>query len=251
MSESVAKLGNLSQERLSQYEQLCKGKPDALCVLAGGLVQRSSEVAHRSGSYADVDSVHGLLSGAKARIIATVELQKYFPDVMVIANSNVAEEGASYARVATSELQRAGIEDEKILIQENSYSLFTELIEMVRLIIKNKWSHVAVITNEFQIGRAQAMFEKIDELHDPNGYWQRPEVLEAMEAFKRLQPSPVITFVSAEEILPIRNRRYKALIEEARLLPQWKERAEREQNGEKLVRSGEYWKNPPSTVIKR
>lgn len=238
----------LESEKKKIYERLCEGKPDVLFILARGVVENKATGEFKSLGYGDTDP-HGMVGGAKARSIAAAELHHFFPDSLVVANSLIQQMPASMARVTAQELKKRGVEQEKIIIQENSYSTFTELIELIRLIVQNNWHNVAVIANEFHIPRAQAMLAHINDLHDPNGYSKKPEVQEALRKIKEIQ-SVHIAFVSAEEVLLMANPHYKKVIDAARQLPAWKETVEKETVATIQVQAGEYWRNSPPTTIK-
>ncbi|MDO8558500.1 MAG: YdcF family protein [bacterium] len=238
-------------ERKEAYERLCEGKPDALYILARDIVKNEATGEYKSGSYGSKGDVHGLMGGAKARSIAAAELHRFFPEAKVVANSWIKTEPASFARVTAEELQKRGVDEKTIILQENSYSTFTELLELIKLIAANDWHHVSVITSDFHIPRSKAMLEHIDELHDPNGYWEQPEVQEALKKFKEMRSSVRITFVSAEEVLLATSPHYKKVVDEARGLPAWKTTMEMEQAGTAQVLEGTYWKNLPPTSVKQ
>lgn len=239
----------LESKKKQIYERLCGGNPDVLFILARGVVENEATGEFKSLGYGDTDS-HGMMGGGKARSIAAAELHHFFPDSSVVANSLIQQMPASMARVTAQELKKRGVDQEKMIIQENSYSTFTELIELIRLIVQNNWHNAVVIANEFHIQRAQAMLIHINDLHDPNGYSEKPEVREALRKFKETQ-SVHIAFVSAEEVLLAANPHYKKVIDAARKLPAWKETVEKERVATIQVQEGEYWRNSPSTTIKK
>ncbi len=239
----------LSAEKRATYEELSGGVPDAIFILARNAAMNEASGTFKSGSYGAVD-IHGNLAGGKARSVAAAELHRYFPNSTVVTNSNIKTEPVSYAQVTAQEVEKRGVPQEKIVIQEDSYSTFTELLELIKLVVANGWKNVAVVVNEFQISRPQAMLEHIDELHDPNGYWKKPDVQEALAAFKNL-PDVRIHFVSAEDVLVEADPHYKAVVDAARALPAWKELEAKEQAAANQVRNGEYWKSVPSTLVKQ
>ena len=81
----------------SIFSYECNGEkipfiPDAILALSGSIVAFKEGVVkegykkHKSPSYADLDN-KGLISGGKARVIATAEASIYFPDAKIITNS--------------------------------------------------------------------------------------------------------------------------------------------------------------------
>ncbi len=238
------------EEKKQKYIELCEGSPDALYILSASLLKKGKVERITTGSYAD-ENLHGTMNGGRARDIALAELQHSFPESPVVAATWIKKEGPkSYARLTAEYLKNKGVSEDKIILQEKSYSTFTELIELIKLIVEKDWKHVAVVTNEFQIERAQAMLEHIHELHDPNGYWQQPEVQNALEKFLNAKDVKV-TFVSAEKVLPLIDSRYIKVIDEARKLPLWEETIKLENEGARQIRDGEYWKNLPPTSVKQ
>ena len=233
----------------AEYERLCEGEPNAFYILSGGILLGGTEEnpRYRSNVYSELD-YHGYLGGGKARSIAAAEMAKYLPGAKVIANSWVSKDTDSDAKVMAREIEHMGIQKERIILQENSYSTFTEMIELLKIIEKNNWHHVAVVTNEFQIPRAKAMLERMDTLHDPNGAWQDPEFQKSLKKMK--EKSVKIVFVSAEEVLPIRSKHYTRIVEEAKTSDAWKKRVEVEMRGVKQLEDELYWKNLPSTFVK-
>ncbi len=246
MAESVSNRDqfDLAQKRRETFESLCGGVPDAIFILAHDVDKNPITGNARSGSYAHIDPI-GRIGGAKARSIAGAELHRYFPGATLITNSwsTYTGEYVSHARIAADELKERGVPASDIIVQENSYSTFTELLELIRLVVEHNWRHVVVIANEFQIPRAQAMIERIGGLHDPKGESQKPAVRGHIEKF--LQMPADITFVSAEDLLSEKDARFKKVIDAAKQRPEWEATMKRDLEGAKQVRDGEYWKNAP------
>jgi len=247
MGESRAERPDFSKRE--QYEQLCGGAPDAFFVLGGGVVKNTKTGEPKSGSYRDNDT-HNLLSGSKARVVAAAELHQYFPEAAVVANSSLKNEKTSNAQLFAKEMIERGVDESKVILQQNSYNTFTEMLELVRMIVDNNWKHAVVVTNEFQIPRARIMLEKIDELHDPNNYWQRSEIQKALDQFRKIKDSVTVSFVSAEDALPIKSSKYIRIVAEAKASPGWQARVASEQQGVGQIERGEYWNDPPKTMIR-
>ncbi len=251
MSERISKpdAEKLETVKRDAFERLCVGRPDAVIILARDIVKNEATSRMQSGSYGNVD-IHGMMGGAKARTIAGAEMHKVFPDATIVANSWIKTEPVSYARVTADELEKRGVDKNSIILQEQSYSTFTELIELIKLIVAHDWKHVSIVVNEFSIPRAKAMLEHIHELHDPNGYSRQPDVQQSLRAFKEMTDTKIV-FVSAEEVLLATSTHYKKTITEARQLPQWQVTMEREEAAAQQVRDGKYWQNLPSTFVKQ
>ncbi len=244
--ERPSSKNELEAKKREEIERLCEGTPEALYILSGiteKIDPKSGQKSYRPGSYADVDW-KGFLSGSKARALAAVELAKYFPDTIIAVNSNTYNINDSSAptdaTVMSEYIENKGVNPERIIRQDKSISTFTELIELIKYIHKHAWNHVVVVTNEFQIPRAKEMLKQIETLKDPASAWQDPVFRAAVEYLKAT--SPKITFVSAEDILPLRDARYAALIKEAKTTETWKRREAVEEKAVTQLRGGNYWK---------
>jgi len=230
-------------EILTKYEELCGGTPDAFYLLARGVVEsKTLPGKYESGGYEDLDA-QKLLSGGKAVSSAGAQLHKYFPQTLIVANTKLPQgrEPYSNALVYQEELIAQSVNPKNILLQENSYSTFTEIGEMIKLIISRDLHHVVILTNEFQIERAKAFLGKIETLQDPNGYSQNTDFREAIKQFKMIQFQPKIIFVSAEDILSLCSKYNASLIEKVKETPTWIKRVASENQGAVDILNGTYW----------
>jgi DUF218 domain len=224
-----------------EIERLCRGTPDVLSILSGSVVKRElrhDNTRYSSGSYGELD-VAGLLNGGKARVIATAEIARFYPNVAIIANGNTYENAPSDAQIMKEELGRFGVSTDHVLLQEKSYSTFTEFVELVKFVANHKWRRIVIITNEFHIPRAQELLRQLDTLQDPHGVSQDADFRAALPLFYEL--SSEVVFVSADAILPLRNPRYERIVDQAKASPEWQERAEKEAQGLKQLQEGTYW----------
>ncbi len=233
----------INSETLEQFATLCGGVPDAIYLLARGVVEsREHRGEYQSGGYEDLDA-QGLLSGGKAVSSAGAQLHILFPETLIIANTKlpIDKEPRSNAQIYKEELISQGVKPDVILLQENSYSTFTEIGEMIKLIVARNLKHVVLITNEFQIKRAQAFLDKFETLKDPNGYWQDRVLQASVKEFRSLSPSPRITFVSAEDILSLNSKHNSELIGAVKKSPEWLRRVTSEDQGTSDILNGTYW----------
>lgn len=218
------------------------------------IVKNPATQEYKTGSYRDLDP-HGLMSGGKARSIAAAELSQSFPGAKMVALSTLppkdAEPKKPLAEVTVQDLKHYGVEEEKILLYEDSYSTLTELMGLISLAVKNSWKHVVVITNEYHTPRAQLLLEKVSEIKDDNpSYqkaWEATNMTELFPKFKELNTK--VTFVSAETVLPIRSRHYSKIIEEMKKTDAHKARVKREKESILHLHNGTYGKNPAATFI--
>jgi len=222
-------------------ERLCGGTPDAVSILSGSVVKRdlrNGGARYSSGSYAELD-VAGLLNGGKARAIAAAEIARFYPCVAIIANGHTYENAPSDARIMKEELGRFGASTDHVILQEKSYSTFTEFVELVKYVAEHKWRRIVIVTNEFHIPRAQELLRHIDSLRDPYGVSMDPDFRAALPAFR--DRAPEIVFVSAEAVLLLRNPSYQRIVDRAKASPEWQKRAAKEAQGLKQLQQGTYW----------
>lgn len=246
-SEWPAEIPDTEEQKRVAIENLVEGEPDALFLLSGiseVVDTKTQEKKYKPGSYADVDW-NGYMTGGKGRALAVAELAKYFPEATVAANSNTFNvhdsQAPTDADVMAEYLEKKGVETERIIKQDQSTTTFTELIELIKYISEHQWKHVAVVAGETQKPRAMEMFRQISTLQDPAGAWKDPVFRKALEVFKQLQPK--ITFVAAESVLPIRDKRYANIIAQARETETWKTREALDKKAVDDLVGGRYWKN--------
>lgn len=245
MGESTPFEGVSKEESI---EKLCEGIPDAIYLLSGvtEVVDQDTGVKkYKPGPYSGVDW-KGFMSGGKARALATVELSEHFPDAIVATNSTTFslkdENAPTDAEVMGEFIEKKGVARERIIAQDRSTTTFTELVELVKYIAKYKWSHVVVVAGETQTPRTKEMLQRIDVLEDPAGAYKEEEFREALEYFKSEQPK--ITVISSEDILPLRDSKYKQIIEAARKTELWQTRQKLDEQAVNQLREGTYWKKP-------
>lgn len=245
----------ISPERLKAYKALCGGAPDIISVLARGtevFKARGEIIRSKTTGYLSKE-VHGNISGSRAGVLAAVELSRAFPEAIVMANSFIERTGERHAQVTAEELERAGVPQDHIVIQEESFNTFSEIIELIKIVVQKDVRHAVVVVNEFIIPRAQALLERIQTVGDPAGYRERPGVADALEKFEELLRSGKanISFVSSEDVISLIDPRYKRLVEETRKLPAWQKTIEMEQSGVRAIEEGTYGIQPPSTSVRQ
>ena len=247
--EPATTAGEQTNDPVTQqsFELLCEGQPDVLYLLSGISEITDPETGKKSykpGSYKDVDW-KGYMTGGKARALAIVELAKRFPDAMVAVNSNTFNvrdsEAATDAEVMTEYIERKGVSQDRIIQQDRSTTTFTELVELVKYLAQNQFKHAVVVAGETQKPRTEEMFRQIATLQDPAGAWKDPEFRAALEEIKTTKPK--VTFVSSEDVLPLRDERYNQVIAAAKDTETWKIREAQDKKALEDLQTGKYWKN--------
>lgn len=223
------------REKENRYAEMFGGKPEAIFVLSGSITHHENSGRFTSSSYKDSDA-YGILGG-KARVIAAAEIGQYFPESILVTNSQSFEsEHPSSAAVMADELKNYGIQTERIIKQDNSVTTLTEIIEMTKLAKQNGWSHIGIITNDYHLERAQALYDHLQELTNNDAT--------VTQALEYCQANNVqIKFVAAEDILPMRDPRYAGLIEQARQTDEYKKRLRSEKIGVDHILNGTYLTN--------
>lgn len=250
------------KEARASYEALWGGgTPDAFSLLANGVKEVGTVHRWKTGSYVDVGG-RGDINGSHGGMVAIRRLKKeYFPEAKVVANSyNAATPDGRWpeerhAEVAASEFKAAGIPEADIVVQEESFSTFTELLHTIRLAEENSWKHVVVFTNGAQVGRTRAMLEHLDE--------QKAQYLRTLidtpEKRARFRLDPFlerqkkgevrISVVASEDVLERMSERHAELVKNVRQTPLYQESKSRQDATIKDLEEGTYGVKPPPITI--
>ena len=246
----------------ASYESLWGGgMPDAFSLLANGVKEVGTAKRWKTGSYADVGA-RGDINGSHGGMVAIRRLKKeYFPEAKVVANSyNVATSDGRWpeerhAEVVASEFKAAGIPEADIIVQEGSFSTFTELLHTIRLTEENNWKHIVVFTNGAQVGRTRAMLEHLDE--------QKAQYLRTLidtpekrakfrlDSFlgRQERGEVKISVVASEDVLERMGERHAELVKNVRQTPLYQESKSRQDTAIKDLEEGTYGVKPSSMTI--
>lgn len=231
-------------------EGIIGGQPQILYVESGGIKPTNIPRTNRprtnkpyeTTSYSD-ETASGTLGG-KARVIAAAEIARVFPDIQIVTSSKDDINSETHAKVMADELiNQYGVNKDRITLEENSVSTQTELIEMVKMAIKNNWQSVAVLTNDYHLARNLEMFVNLDKLADPKDE-------EFKTAWEKFQADVSCVFIGAETILPLRSPRYETLIEKVEETESYKRRLEFEAKGVQALEEKTYKSDPSVNVLK-
>lgn len=224
-------------ESKQEYYQELLGSPDAIVVLSGGTVERprtDGTERRSSTAYSDVDGSDAIVGG-KGRVVAAAEVAPFFPEAAVVTTSDSNDGPESDARIMASELARHGVRPDRIMLEERSVNTLTELAEMVKLAVRQRWQEVRVLTSDYHIPRVEEMFRQLPSLISAG---RDPEFTAAWSEFQSRNIS--VRCVSAEEILPHRSPHYQTLIARVRQSPEYQRRVELERRGLQQLRDGTY-----------
>ena len=235
------------------------GVPDAFSLLGNGVKKVGTAGVWKTGGYADTGA-RGDINGSHAGVIVIRRLEKeYFPEAKIVTNSyNAATKDwpeERHAEVAAAEFRAAGIPEEDIIVQQDSVSTVSELLENIRLAEENNWKHLVIFTNGAQVERARAMLEKIDTVFDPLEFRKQPEIKKALASFleKRKRNEVRINIVSAEDALERMDERYARIVQNIRESPLYVESKARQDKAASQIREGTYGlpqNRPPESLTK-
>lgn len=232
--------GNVDEVR----ERILETSPDAVFVLSGGIigspnVQDAQPL--RSTPYTEADHV-GLFGGGEARVIAAAELSTLLPKALIVTNSTVRTKGGKleeHALVYAAELRAMGVPDGQIMEQVRSSSTATELVELLRLIKEKGWNRVVVITNDYHVPRAQAMYNNLKRLFTPE--YDEALSREVAELVAYVRENDIqVALQDAESVLISSRPSYAPIIAGSKLTEAYAQRLVAEEQGTRQVLDGTY-----------
>ncbi|MDP1760341.1 MAG: ElyC/SanA/YdcF family protein [Candidatus Woesebacteria bacterium] len=152
---------------------LVEGTPDAFFIFAGAMTYDETKDEYVTASFDTYDENSMLAtgvplpSGGRDRVLATCEMHGVFPEAYFVAMSKTRDGNKpTYASVTRKELLEKGVEDHRILLQDVSVDTVTELKETARLAIEREWSNVVLIVSRWQVPRAEALLNHIEDFAD-------------------------------------------------------------------------------------
>lgn len=230
----------MTTERQLNKKTICKEivgeSPEIVYVLTRGLVRRSNR-GWITPAYSDVDN-KGFMGGGRVNVVAAAELYRHFPKITFIVCSFVKKKGQPrkpHAEIYAKELIDRGVPGTNILLQTESDSTETELVELVKLTAEKGWKSVIVLGNETHIPRAEVMFGKLRILIATD---KDPELHEALNKIEEEEVS--VRFVKSEEILSSTSPHFKAFLKRARKSELYQTRLSMEQRGIEDLKRGNY-----------
>ena len=208
-----------TEEKRKKIDSIFQHKiPDAIFVLSGDIVKapegRTTKSGYKSPSYADLD-VRGLLSGGRARVVATAEASKYFKNATLVPDSrdrDLSRGRPTHASVYADELENLGVPRKRIELEEESINTITEIVEAIKMAVRpeHAWRTIAMVSNEYQLDRIQEMYNQIQELADPRDG-------EFADAFRKFTAAGgELVLASAEQILAVRSSHYARFLRQVK-----------------------------------
>jgi hypothetical protein len=147
-----------------------EGAPDALLIFAGAMTYDETRGEYVTAWFDTHDENSALSigvslpSGGRDRVRAAYELHRLFPQAYLVAMSKTRDATKpTYASVTAKELIEIGVARDRILLQEISIDTVTELKQTARLSIEYGWSNIALIVSQWQVPRAEALLNHIED----------------------------------------------------------------------------------------
>ena len=227
------------EEKKKVYQEILKNS-EAIFVLDCDIreVKIHDRIDYRSTSFISLDA-HGFLGGGHSRVIAAAELAKFFPETKIVTTSRYQPDKPIHAEIYAKELKNLGVPEKQIELEPNSTSTMASLVELVKMTKMKNWKAIAILTNEYHLPRVKEMYRQLEILAEKFNLSDK----DFKEAEKYFKSHPLETnFVAAEDILPLRDKRYKKIIENVKQTEEYKKRIESEARGTQQLIEGTYGK---------
>ena len=196
---------------------------DVIIILSAGVIpyweNKINDISYKLTSYEHFDNFGTL--GGKDRAIAGAIIAKKFPLAKILVTSSSAKEGApSHAEVMRNELIFLGVNENRIILEQVSTNLTSQLKESINISKKNNWMNVLFLTSEFHVARTQLMVNMI--------------------LFDQL----TVEIVSSESILIANDKNFLEEFKKIKKTKNYLKRIKNERSGIKALKEGFYFSSP-------
>jgi len=208
--------------------------PDALFALAGGIIASPNRAnGWRTFGWSHT-SEHGIATASRTRVIATAEIAEAVPNMLIVTDSynRFDPDEPTMASVVKNELIHRGVDEDRVLMEEDSFSTFTELTEMIKMALDKGWTKVLILSNEYHLPRISEMYARLNEIVDD------AEFQELLQTFK--DGGGKVEFTSAEPVMRVSSPWYDRYLDAAERSPQYVKTLEGEAQGLADLRAGKY-----------
>lgn len=209
-------------------------EPDALFVLSGGIVvSPNSESGYKSLAWSNTNEL-GISTGGRTRVIAVVEVARVLPEIPIVTNSRNRFDNTqpTMASISKAELVRRGVDPDRVILEEDSVNTITQLTEMVQLALRNNWTSIAVLVNDYYQPRIHAIWNRLGELVTDADFQAQ------LTRFKGT--GGTIGFISSEPIMRAISPLYAAYLHEVEASAVYQRTVESEANGLRALQEGRY-----------
>lgn len=212
---------------------------DAVLPLAGGVEKHTNENGQtiwRSPVSSGVDS-NSLPTLAGFRVAATYSLLRSDESVACLVTGEYPEnEKPSPYLVAKDELVQMGVDSQRIVPNSETYDTVDELVKLIELSVKNGWSSVGCVTNEYHTRRMGLLLNNLDWLTFQN---QRTSLF--MEGLRMFEEGNLkIHIIKAEEVLKNYEDIYEKYVSPSLKTANLTTRYKKENEGIRAIRGGKY-----------
>jgi coenzyme F420-reducing hydrogenase delta subunit len=166
--------------------------------------------------------------GGKLRVYAAMHLLREHDDAILITGGGLGydvKEGVSVKRpflaeILMDELRELGVDETRVILEQNSNSTYQEIQEVERLMYEHGLKQLTFISNRYTLPRLETMIAV---------------------KFSHLENHATLSFVAAEDVLErVDPQTWTATIREAYASGYLIRRIEREQNGIAQIKDGTY-----------
>lgn len=229
-NETQSSFAEIREMVVDKFDQV---EPDVLFVFSAGINKGENNEEYRSLSFSDLGE-HGLVTGARTRVIAAEQIAKAIPELNIVTNSfdRFNEDTPTMASVVAQELVNRDIDSSRITQEENSFSTITQIAEMVRQSVDNGWLNIAVVTNRYHLPRTQAIYDSLD------GIIEDDEFQKNLKKFKEIGGN--VRFVCAEDVLSKTHYLFDAYMHKVEQTPEFQKTLQAEERGLRDLESGNY-----------
>lgn len=219
------------------YEQIIGFLPEAIFIFSAHtkeITLSDNQKRYISSDFNDEDSFGAL--GGKDRVVAAAALAKIFPKTTLVTTSRRLlsnSQSPSHAQVVAQELIDEGINQSRIVKEEKSFNLVTQIAVMLELVLKKNWKKIAAISSDYQIPRLVAIYNNLEKLLNLD-----PQTLRNFHQIS--SENRQIVFVSADNILNFYPPLQLFSSWPYRHSPAYQKRVDSEQKGVQDILNGRY-----------
>lgn len=220
-----------------------EGEPDTFFILVGAMKYNDMKGRYENGAFGDADENSKLSTGTslatsgKDRMLAAAEMHKVFPEAFIVPMSKTRDESKpTYAAVTKEELLRKGVDEDVILLEEESVSTITEYKEGIKMTLENGWKNIVFITSDWHLPRVKVLFNHIENFADTEEEKEMMTTFVQQVREGKIRPQ----FLGSTRVLEVRSNHYKRLFEALEDFPGIQERIRVEARAVDQIRAGNY-----------
>src|SRR3990167_1060922 len=247
--------GDITKRNL--YQRLPATNPVALATIAGKKGEAFQNARYTPTSLTESD-IHGSVTGAKTRFIAGSELYAQLKqnvadyELTVITNTGSIKGSPIHAEVDAKYLEGLGVRETDIAMETSSTNTVENIAETILLAHDRNLHKLIILTNGYHLPRTITFYRSLqdDDLYEKRlDHFFTQKLNETLakrgmniDGFFTIVRDMEIEFLSAESILPYRNKRYLNLIAQWKNSEEYQKRLNSELRGYTQLIEGTYGK---------